>query len=315
MSQASYPQVLAVGELLIDFISTNYAETLNEAATFEPLAGGSPANMAGNLARLGQAAGLVATVGTDAMGNYLKEFVDGLNLDIRWLRQVAMPTTLILITKSKEVSSFEAYRLADCVILEEQLPEVVLDQLKVFHTTCFALSREPARSSILQAAARVAAAGGRVSIDANYAHKIWPNQAEAQQVVADYCALGAMVKFSDVDWERLYGSPLERSEEAAQFLHGLGAKTVCITLGEKGCFVSNGEEAYRVPTRPIEVVDTTGAGDAFWSGFICAYLDGYGLQQCALAGRRMAEIKLQHFGPLPPKVDKRVLYLDFEEEQ
>jgi fructokinase len=75
--------------------------------------------------------------------------------------------------------------------------------------------------------------------------------------------------------------------------------------------VSNEEGQHFVPSRPIEVVDTTGAGDAFWSGFLCAHLDGYDLYQCALAGRRMAEIKLQHFGPLPGKVDKRILYLDF----
>ncbi len=312
MSNGSHPQVLAVGELLIDFISTNYVETLDAASTFEPLAGGSPANMAGNLARLGQVAGLVATVGVDEMGNYLKQFVEGLNLNTEGLRQTNSPTTLILITKSKEVSNFEAYRLADCEITADQLPTEVLEQLKVFHTTCFALSREPARTSILNAAAKVAAAGGQVSIDANYAAKIWPDQAEAQEIVANYCKLGAMVKFSDVDWERLYGNPIDRPEDAAQFLHKLGARVVCITLGEKGCFVSNGVEEYFVPSRPIEVVDTTGAGDAFWSGFLCAFLDGHELQHCAFAGRRMAEIKLQHFGPLPAKVDKRILYLDFD---
>jgi len=314
MSERHYPQVLAVGELLIDFISTNYAESLDDVSTFERLPGGSPANMAGNLARLGQAAGLVATVGNDDMGAYLKSFVDGLNLDTTYVRQAAVPTTLILITKSKEVSNFEAYRLADREIITEQLPVAVLEQLKVFHTTCFALSQDPARTAILSAAMQVAAAGGQVSIDANYAAKIWPDQAEARRIVSSYCGLGAMVKFSDVDWERLYGAPLVDPEQAAAFLHELGAKIVCITLGEKGCFVSNGKDQYHLPTRPIEVVDTTGAGDAFWSGFLCAFLDDHGLYECALAGRRMAEIKLQHFGPLPAQVDRRILYLDFAAE-
>lgn len=311
MAAGPYPEVLAVGELLIDFISTDYAESLDQASTFEPLAGGSPANMSGNLTRLGQAAGLVATIGSDGLGNYLRQFVEELHLDTKGVRQADVPTTLILITKSKEVSNFEAYRMADCEIVPDQLPAEVLQHLKVLHTTCFALSKEPARSTILSAAKQVAAAGGQVSIDANYAAKIWPDQAEAQQIVANYCRLGAMVKFSDVDWERLYGNPITEPAEAAQFLHELGAKTVCITLGADGCYVSNKEEAFFVPSRPIEVVDTTGAGDAFWSGFLCAYLDGYGLQQCALAGRSMAEIKLQHFGPLPAEVDKQRLYQDF----
>ncbi|MEL7246899.1 MAG: carbohydrate kinase [Bacteroidota bacterium] len=314
MPQSSFPQILAVGELLIDFISTTYAESLDDVSTFERLPGGSPANMAGNLARLGQSAGLVATVGQDDMGNYLKSFVDRLSLDTSGVRQVALPTTLILVTKSKEVSNFEAYRLADCDISSDQMPDEILKQLKIFHTTCFAISREPARTAILEAAGKVVQFGGQVSIDANYAAKIWPKQEEAQQIVADYCGLGAMVKFSDVDWERLYGSPISNPQEAATFLHELGAKTVCITLGEKGCYVSNEEEQYAVPTRPINVVDTTGAGDAFWSGFLCAVLDGHDLKNCALAGRAMAEIKLQHFGPLPTKVDRQRLYADFMAE-
>ncbi len=314
MSQTNFPSVLAVGELLIDLISTSYAETLDDVTTFERIAGGSPANMASNLSRLGQSAALVASVGNDDMGDYLHSFVKDLSLDTTGVHQVPYPTTLVLVTKSRQVSNFEAYRLADCQISKDQLPDDLLEKVKVFHTTCFALSREPARTAILEAASKVAAAGGQLSIDANYAAKIWPDLAEAQEIVAAYCSYGAMVKFSDVDWERLYGHPIDQPAEAASFLHGLGAKTVCITLGEKGCFVSSEEGQHFVPARPIEVVDTTGAGDAFWSGFLCAHIDGYDLYQCALAGRRMAEIKLQHFGPLPGKVDKRILYLDFQPE-
>ncbi len=314
MSQTNFPSVLAVGELLIDLISSSYASSFDDVTSFERIVGGSPANMASNLSRLGQHAALVASIGKDDMGDYLQKFVNNLSLDISGVHQVPYPTTLVLVTKSQQVSNFEAYRLADCQISKKQLPDDLLEAVKVFHTTCFALSKDPARTTILNAASKVAAAGGQLSIDANYAAKIWPDQAEAQEIVATYCSYGAMVKFSDVDWERLYGHPIDKPASAASFLHGLGAKTVCITLGEKGCFVSSEEGQHFVPSRPIEVVDTTGAGDAFWSGFLCAYIDGYNLYQCALAGRRMAEIKLQHFGPLPGKVDKRILYLDFQQE-
>lgn len=305
------PEVLSVGELLIDFISTDYVDSFEEAQGFRPIPGGSPANMGSNLHRLGQRVGLVASVGSDDMGRYLVRFVEGLGMDMQGVRQVEVPTTLILVTKSRTVSNFEAYRMADCQITAEQLPTTVLDGLKILHTTCFALSLEPARSSILAAAQYVAARGGRVSIDANYAQKIWPDTAEAQTVVAEYCALGAMVKISEVDWERLYGHPLIDNAAAAAHLHGLGAALVCITLGDKGCYVSWDGEQHFVPSRPVDVKDTTGAGDAFWSGFLCAYLDGHPLLHCALAGRKMAELKLQVFGPLPKNIDKNNIYVDF----
>jgi fructokinase len=160
-------------------------------------------------------------------------------------------------------------------------------------------------------AARLAAqAGVQLSIDANYAAKIWPDQAEAQAVVAAYCSGGAMVKVSEVDWERLYGAPWSKPEDAIAHFHQLGARVVCVTLGAEGCVVSDGDTVFRLGTRPVEVVDTTGAGDAFWSGFLCAWLDGYSLAECTLAARRMAEYKLAHFGPLPDRVDRQEIYQD-----
>lgn len=301
-------EVLAAGELLIDLISENYATSLDDVSVFQRVVGGSPANMAGNLKRLGHRVGLAASVGNDDMGRYMYEFVEKLGLDTRALRRTTVPSTLILVTRSREVSNFEAYRLADCEILPEQFPADLLSGLKIFHTTCFGLSREPARTSILGGAKRVVAAGGQLSIDANYAQKIWPNQTEAQEVVADYCATGALVKFSEVDWQRLYNNPLDNPAKAAEYLHDLGAQIVCLTLGGEGCFVSNGQEQHFLEARPINVKDTTGAGDAFWSGFLSAYLNEKDLLSCAKAGRKMAELKLQHFGPLPGKVDRAMIY-------
>lgn len=303
------PEVLAVGELLIDMISSDFADTFDEAQQYHRLAGGSPANLAGNLARLGRKTGLIATVGKDGMGRYLSRFIADLGLDTKGVATVDKPTSLILVTRSREVSDFEAYRSADREIHFQQFPTDWTD-IRLFHTTCFALSQDPARTSILMAARLAAQAGVQLSIDANYAAKIWPNQSEAQAVVAAYCSGGAMVKVSEVDWERLYGAPWQTPEAAMNHFHQLGARLVCLTMGSKGCVVSDGHTVFRLGTRPVEVVDTTGAGDAFWSGFLCAWLDGYSLAECTLAARRMAEIKLGHFGPLSGKVAREKIYED-----
>ncbi|MCB0636518.1 MAG: hypothetical protein KDC54_07855 [Lewinella sp.] len=303
--------VLAAGELLVDLISDNYADTLDDVHLFKRMPGGSPANLAGNLARLGKRTGLAATVGQDALGTFLADYVAGLGLDMRCLRRTNKATSLILVTRSQAVSSFSAYRRADRFIIAEQLPEEVLRGLRLFHTTCFALSREPARGHILRAAEFVAEQGGQVSIDANYAAEIWPDQGDAQRIVARYCGMGALVKFSEVDWGRLYGYPLVEPATAAEYLLQLGAKAACITLGDKGCFVSNGAESHFLPSRPVQVSDTTGAGDAFWSGFLSAWLDNHSLEHCAMAGRKMAEKKLEHYGPLPAQIAARDIYVDF----
>jgi len=313
MSQHSNKKydILALGELLIDFISTDFAENLDEVVNFKRLQGGSPANMCMNMARLGKTSRLVASVGNDDMGLFLRKSVEATGVDCHHIRSVAQPTTLILVTRSQQVSNFEAYRSADQDIIDEQIPTGQLQDTAIFHTTCFGLSRNPAKQAIMRAAKLASQKGCQLSIDANYARKIWPDQAEAQQLVADYCGYGAMVKVSEVDWERLYNTKLEQPEQAAQHFLDMGAREVCITLGGDGCFVATAQEQHFLKARKVKVKDTTGAGDAFWSGYLTAFLDGHSLLNRAKAGRRMAELKLANFGPLPIKVNKELIYEDF----
>jgi sugar/nucleoside kinase (ribokinase family) len=305
--------ILSVGELLIDMISTDFAETMNAVESYRRIPGGSPANLGMNMKRLNNNVALVATVGKDGFGDYLKDYVENLGLDTQFLSQTDKAlTTMILVTRSQQVSNFEAYRGADAQILPSQLTDATLSQAAIFHTTCFALSKKPAQTTILDAAKRAVALGCKPSIDCNYAQKIWQNRAEARRIVAAYVSNGAFVKVSEVDWERLYGSKLTDAEQAAQHFLNLGAHDVCVTLGGDGCFVaSHTEGGYFVAARPVDVKDTTGAGDAFWSGFLTARLDGYSILQAGMAGRRMAELKLGHFGPLPDSVNKTTIYEDF----
>lgn len=302
--------VLCAGELLIDFISENFAESLEDASTFKRLQGGSPANLCMNLARLGNHVALAATVGADDMGAFLWQAVENAGVDTQLMRRVDQPSTLILVTRSKNVSNFEAYRSADICLDAGQFTNEALQQTSIFHTTCFALSKMPAQGVLLDAAHRAKTLGCQLSLDANYAGKIWPDQAQAQAIVASYCSLGALIKVSEVDWERLYGYPLKDPSTAAHHFLSLGASMVCVTLGGDGCLIASPQEQHFLPARSVEVKDTTGAGDAFWSGALTAWLDGLDPLSCAMAGRRMAEIKLAHFGPLAGPVNKERLYVE-----
>ena len=299
--------ILAVGELLIDFISQDYIEDFSKPTSFNQFQGGSPANMCLNMHLLGNKVNLVSSVGSDAMGKFLYQKVASYGLNCEDVATIPnMPSTLILVTRSRTTPDFEAYRMADCQISMQQLAKA--KDSKIFHTTCFALSKKPAQTNIMEAAKIAAENGGQLSIDLNYAQKIWNDRAEAQDIVKTYCSYNAIIKVSDVDWGRLYPDlPFEETKVAEHFLR-LGASEVCVTLGEKGSYVSNGDEAYAIDILPIKVVDTTGAGDAFWSGYLTAWLDGKSLKERALAGRKMASIKLQHLGPLEEAIDKETLY-------
>lgn len=300
--------ILSIGELLVDLISVDFADDFSQVQEFRRVFGGSPANLAMNMARLGNRVELAATVGEDPLGTYLMQEVQKLGVSTERIRQCPEPSTAILVTRSKATADFIPYRGADLHILEEQLPQLGEPMPRIYHTTCFALSRQPARQSILTGAQRVAEAGGQLSLDANYSGKIWPDRQEALDVVEQYCRLNALIKVSDVDYLRLFHHRMGDAQSAAQYFLNAGAKAVCITEGAKGLWVADQQGGVEIPGRKVDVKDTTGAGDAFWSGFLTAWLDGKGLEECGKAGRSMAELKVGHFGPLPPQVNRELIY-------
>jgi fructokinase len=302
--------ILSAGELLVDFITAEFASTLDEATLFQRIPGGSPANLCMNMARLGNQAMLVACVGNDDMGTVLRNYVSRLGVDISCITQVDEPTTLILVTRSAAVSNFQPYRGADAMLMIRQFPYSRFEEISIFHTTCFGLSKNPAQRVIMEAADKAKRAGCQLSLDANYSEKVWPERREAQRLVTELCRLGALVKISDVDWQRLYEDEAPVPEAVLEHFLKMGATEVCFTLGAEGCWVANDKEKHYLPSRPVEVKDTTGAGDAFWSGYLTARLDDKNLLECAIAGRRMAELKIGHFGPLPDRVDRAQVYVD-----
>ncbi len=301
------PDIIAIGELLIDLISTQYAEDFRGADRYQRIPGGSPANLAMNMARLGCDVGLVATVGADDAGSLLIDAVKEAGVNTDGIVRVAEPTTLILVTKSQAVSNFEPYRLADKHITSTQLASADLYNARLVHTTAFALSLEPARTSIIDEMTEAALIGVQLSTDFNYADKIWDSNRQAGlEALTQLAGLGAFVKVSEVDFERLFGeSVTEEYAAAAQRILALGASLVCLTLGEDGCFVMTADEQFHLPARKVEVKDTTGAGDAFWSGFLAAWLNGKEIYDCARAGRALAELKLERIGPVlsPPSIE------------
>ena len=94
-------------------------------------------------------------------------------------------------------------------------------------------------------------------------------------------------------------------QEIFDYFHKNGAQVVCLTLGANGVKLSEeGQKTIILPAEQInEVMDATGAGDAFWSGFLYSYVIEKSLQSCLEIALKLAALKLQHVGRLPNNIN------------
>ena len=292
--------ILCVGEILIDLIGQEKA-SLKKTKSFQKLLGGSPTNVAINTSRLGLNIVLIGSVGADGFGAFARQQLNAAGIDTsRIIEQDSKATSVIVVSKSEETPEFIPFRQADSQILEESIPPSLLEQSKIFHTTCFALSQQPAQATLLKKAEEAFQLGCRLSIDLNYAAPIWSSTISVQEIIKTYAQWNPLVKISEVDVERIFQKPMGH-EEVFEYFHQLGVETLCLTLGSRGVKLSHkGQSPIFLAAEPLpQVVDVTGAGDAFWSGFIYGFLQKYSWLDCLELAQKTAALKLQNLGHLP----------------
>lgn len=295
--------ILSAGELLVDFVTAEFVQTLDEGTLFKRMPSGNPANLAVQMARLNNNAMLAATVGNDDMGGVLIGYLNRLGVDTSCVAQVEEPTTLLLATRSASSSNLQVYRGADSMLSIRQFPFQSFEKIGVFYSTCFALSKNPSQHVILQAAERAQRAGCMVSIDVNYSEKIFPDRIEAKKAVSEFCRYKALVKISDQDWKRLYEDNAPAPEAVIEHFLKIGASEVCFT-NSQGYWVGNNSETHSLPHRQ----EASGAGDAFFAGYLTARLDDKSILDSAIAGRKMSELK----APVTEKVERSLIYEELE---
>ncbi|MBF4470608.1 carbohydrate kinase family protein [Flavobacterium sp. HJJ] len=297
--------ILCVGEVLIDFIGHQSGVFIDNTRDYHRYLGGSPTNVAMNSSRLGLNTIMVATVGNDGFGTYILDRLSSVGLNTDHIKCLdSKSTSVIFVSRSESTPDFIPYREADYCIDEEQISKETLSKTEIFHTTCFALSKKPAQDTILKKAEEAYNLGCRLSIDVNYAKKLWNSQDEAIQVIKTYCKFNPLIKISEDDMLRLFEKELPH-EEIFNFFHNEGVDIVCLTLGSKGVKLSQkGKNLIQLPAVKIDkVVDTTGAGDAFWSGFLFAYIKKKTIQECLDIALKLAALKLQNVGRLPDNIN------------
>jgi fructokinase len=297
--------IISIGEVLIDFIGHEVNTSINRTKDYHRFLGGSPTNVVVNASRLGLKSVLVASCGQDGLGDYVVRKLKSNNVITSQIRKSeSAPTSVIFVSKSTETPDFIPYRQADCEVYENQLPDEIIADAKIFHTTCFALSKNPARETILNRAKKAKELGLQLSIDINFSERIWPDREEAKKVLREYLQNDPLVKLSEDDCYRLFAE-VKSEDFIFDYFHNLGATTICLTKGKNGVVVSDIKEGlfFQKALHIDEIKDTTGAGDAFWTGFLYAQIEQKSLNESITIAQKLAAIKLQNVGRLPDNIN------------
>ena len=269
MSHVFSPELVALGEVLIDFTQAGFSA--NGQALFERNAGGAPANVAVQAARLGMSAQFVGKVGADMHGGFLRRSLQERGVDVSSVVQDPEAfTTLAFVEVDPRTAersfSFARKPGADTRLSPADVPDQAVRACRVLHVGSLSLTDEPARTATLHAVSVAHQAGVLVSYDPNYRASLWPSEHEAVEQMSALLSRADLVKINEDEALLLCGT--NDADKAARRILDCGAALVAVTLGSQGALVATRAENVFVPTCPCQPRDATGAGDSFWGALL-----------------------------------------------
>ena len=300
--------VFTIGELLVDMISDDYDTSFN-CNKYSRFFGGSPANITMNIKRLGGNPIIAACVGNDGLGEFLINHLIKNNINTELINKVNHSTSMVLVTKSKETPLPIFYRSADYNLEYNVNIASALKNSKIVHFSCWPISQKKSRNMIEKVIEEARKNDVIIGFDPNYHEMIWEEGHDGIEYIKSLLGKVDIIKPSEVDAERIFG-PDTPENHVDKFIQ-CGAKLVIMTLGKDGAIVSNGKETIKFKTLATKVVDTTGAGDAFWGGFYTAITSNYTLKESLNIGFATSAFKLKHVGAiaeLPSIEELKTLY-------
>jgi sugar/nucleoside kinase (ribokinase family) len=289
------PGILCSGNIVYDILvrpveriqwgSTAWVEDL------ERHIGGNGANTAYAAAILGAQVRLLGTVGSDSFGMELLRILSGVQVDVSFVERGAEPTaTTVGLVQSGGARAFLHRPGASRQAFVESIdfaPHVSGGFSHYHMANPFNLPSLRSHAGAVLARAR--AAGLRTSLDTG-----WDACGEWMRML-EPCLKNIDLLFANEDEGRMLTGKTEPFAMAS-FLHALGAGTVVLKLGGRGCMVFKGNDVLHVPAFPIDPVDTTGAGDCFAGGFLAGLELGYPIPEAAKLANAAGALSTQKLG-------------------
>lgn len=300
--------VTALGEMLIDF--TMQGRNEQGQRIFAQNAGGAPANVMAAMAKLGARTAFIGKAGNDMHGKFLKETLDNCGIDSTgFILSDDYFTTLAFVDvkeNGEREFSFARNHGADKMLSIKDLSLETISNSHILHIGSISLTAEPCRSATMCAVREAKRANCVISYDPNYRASLWSGELEAVSQMRSMLKYSDLVKISEEEIELMTDE--FDYEKAAEALLRQGVKIAVITLGKLGAYVRTSDGGQIVKGFRNKALDATGAGDAFWGGFLyqfcrCGKLpDEVSVSEAASFadfGNAVASVCVESYGAIP----------------
>jgi len=288
------PETISLGDAAVDLVASVPERPRgggdSEISVLERHPGGSAANFAVAMTRLGISSGLISKVGSDEAGEFLRDGLKREGVDISNLKQEdgATGTIFVIVDRSAQRTML-SFRGVNVRLLPEEITRHYITGSRLLHVSGYALLRAPQCEAALTAMKYAKEANVRISLDPSPLVHLTPHK-----VLAETLELVNVLLPNEA--EAKYLSRKKNLKDAGRTLLDKGASIVAIKLGPKGCLVMNEHDEFRVPAFNVKTTDTTGAGDAYNAGFLAGHLKGWNLKRSAEFANAAAALKTMKGG-------------------
>jgi len=267
-------KLYSIGELLIDFQSVGTG-SLKETKEFVKNAGGAPANVCVQAVKLGQKAAYLTQVGNDGCGEFLIEALAREGVDVSFIKTTDKYDTSLAFVSFKEDGEreFSFYRkaAADLYFTEEDFKGVRFEAGDVLEFGSVAMKTETAKKTHRFLIDKAAEAGATVCFDPNLRFNLWEYKEELRKTVIEFAKFADVIKTGADELEFVTGL---KGDDGVKLLFGGKLKALLVTDGGKGAklYLADGR-SFECGGYKVKAVDTTGAGDSFFGGFIASLME------------------------------------------
>lgn len=271
--------VVALGELLIDFTENGVSESGNPLLEANP--GGAPCNVLAMLQKLGNRTAFIGKVGDDNFGHMLADTIKKLGIDVTGLLfDKEVHTTLAFVhTHADGDREFSFYRNpgADMMLTAEEVSEELVKAAKIFHFGTLSMTNELVEKATQKAVSLAKESGALISFDPNLRPPLWKDLQQAKEKMAYGFSHCDILKISD-DEILFFTGETDVYKGIQKIRENYPIKLICATLGKKGSIAFYKDCIVECdPFLNEHTIETTGAGDTFM-GCVLHWVEKCGIE-------------------------------------